>query len=92
MHAAAEKLVGKATCKYYFNYSMANASDSIPVNQFEVLHLCHISFICRAKFWNIITEGNRKLFKEGDTNSLFFDAIAHHFKSLPSSCRTTIKL
>ncbi|KAH9018442.1 hypothetical protein EDB84DRAFT_1566413 [Lactarius hengduanensis] len=77
MRAIAETLVDEATSKEYFDYSRADISEPT-VNRHEVIHFCHVSSVPREKYLE-------KRFKEEDANWLFFDAIAQHFKSLPSN-------
>ncbi|KAI9459836.1 hypothetical protein BJY52DRAFT_1264037 [Lactarius psammicola] len=82
MRDTAETLVG---CEEYFDYSMANVSESFPtVDRLEILHLGYISSLYRAKIWDQ-EKGNSRLFKEHDANWLFFYPIADHFESLPSN-------
>ncbi|KAH9029236.1 kinase-like domain-containing protein [Lactarius pseudohatsudake] len=77
MRAIAETLVDEATSKEYFDYSRADISEPT-VNRHEVIHFCHVSSVPGEKYLE-------KRFKGEDANWLFFDAIAQHFKSLPSN-------
>ncbi|KAH9077087.1 hypothetical protein EDB83DRAFT_2348119 [Lactarius deliciosus] len=77
IRGAAEVLV----CRDDFDYSAANASESIPTaNNLEVLHLAKF---CPYIGQSVVTLMNGN-FKEGDANWLFFYTIANHIGSRSS--------
>ncbi|KAH9168836.1 hypothetical protein EDB89DRAFT_1559152 [Lactarius sanguifluus] len=82
--AAAEMVVGGDD---YFDYSTANVSESVVVEE-EVVHLGQISSLYSAKYWETGKNKKTRLFNEDDANWLFFYTIAHYIDSHPSSIAT----
>ena len=83
MRVAVEESVSETTSREYFDYSTDDSPPMPIADQAEVNHVAFVSFAKWKRFWGTVTYGSKRLFKEGDTNLVFFYALEEHFNSLP---------